>query len=82
VDFEDTAPSNTLSTPLSFGPPWDTTPWDTAQWGAGTSQAKNWYGAGGVGFAGTVYMQFQTTGATLQLQSIDYLYEIGQGTVL
>jgi hypothetical protein len=82
TDFADFAPAYPLTPPPLSGPAWDVTPWDTAQWGGTSSQVSNWYGADGVGFSGTLNMTVISNGTTQQLQSIDYLYEIAQGSVL
>ncbi len=82
VDFADTAPTQPLQPVSSGGSPWNTSPWNTSPWSPDYIQVKNWVGAAGVGFAGTVYVLFKTSGAGVQLQAIDYLYEVAKGNVM
>jgi hypothetical protein len=82
TDFQDVPPSIPLTPSGPTGPQWDVTPWDTSLWGPENAQFKSWIGAGAVGFAGSAYFIFQTSGASVQLYSIDYLYETAKGNVL
>lgn len=84
-------PTLTLQIMTDYGPPrpvlvptlplfddsyWDNSFWNTGHWSGTYAPIAEWFGCRGVGYVGTVQMEYTTGGGTL-LTSIDYWTEEG-----
>lgn len=76
TDYNDVVPS---TPPLSTSTQavWDISPWDTTLWGGTPLITKDWLSVGGIGYAAALRIAGNTSGMTVSLQSIDYVYELG-----
>ncbi len=78
IDFSDVINPGPF---FSQGPsaPWNISPWNTTPWGGRTPYLilKNWLGIGGLGYAASGRLSFQTAGIALQWFSTDYMFEPG-----
>jgi len=55
---------------------WDIDKWDEARWAGLHEPIRNWLGVHGIGFVGTVQMDYRASGDTL-LTSIDFWTQQG-----
>jgi hypothetical protein len=77
LDYNDDAPSGTLSfTPTSYGI-WDAAVWDTGIWGGGLSPFSEWQGVGGTGTCAALRMRVAAKNIEVRHQATDYLWELG-----
>lgn len=77
TDFNDVNPTSTPSYTAVTGAAWDDATWDVDSWAGSGSILKSWQTVTGVGFAGSMKMQLQSLGLTINWQSTDYAYEQG-----
>jgi hypothetical protein len=68
-------PAPSLS--YSVGALWGTAVWGVDAWGGGYQLQRDWISVTGIGYALAPHMKVQTGTITLQLMSIDILYEAG-----
>jgi hypothetical protein len=77
VDFQTVLPTTTPSFSGSVGSPWNTSPWNTSPWAAAATVQKDWQTVGGIGFSATCYLTIASNAATVNLLSLDYVYQTG-----
>lgn len=61
---------------VSAGSKWDISRWDINVWGGGLNTYQDWYGATGLGYVGSAYLNTVCVGDTF-LVSIDHVFEDG-----
>lgn len=76
VDYDDTAPSS-VNTPAVTGAVWNTSPWNTTPWSVSNVIRKDWLGVVGSGYSAALRIRTITTGISISLNSVDWLYEPG-----
>lgn len=81
LDFDQTPPTGTPTLAVSAYGLWDTALWDFGIWGGGFLIRKNWQTVGGVGYCAGLHIKINSSGAIVKWQSVDYIFEIGDGFV-
>lgn len=76
TDFGDSSPAAT-TTPALTGAVWDQSPWDTTPWSSSAVARANYLSVTGIGYSATVHLRTITSGITISLMSIDWVYESG-----
>lgn len=77
VDYDDNAPSGTLTfSPTTYGV-WDTATWDTGVWGGGLSVLRNWQAVYGAGFCSAIRLQVACRGIEVRWQATDMVWKPG-----
>jgi hypothetical protein len=77
VDYDDNAPSGTLSfSPTTYGV-WDTATWDNGIWGGGLSVLRNWQNAIGMGNVVAPRLQVASKGIEVHWQSTQVMSKPG-----
>jgi hypothetical protein len=69
----------TTTPPLSAirdAPHWTTSPWGS-HWKPATRVTNNWQGASGIGESATARISFNLKNATLSIEAISYMFELG-----
>jgi hypothetical protein len=77
VDFQDVHAATAPTTLPSTGSAWNLAPWNVSSWAVGLDVQKGWQTVGGVGFTVSLYFSVSTKSSQVQIQSIDYLYQLG-----
>lgn len=81
VDFDIVEPVGSPTFSPSTSAVWDSSLWDVATWSGGLQLRKDWNTIGGVGYCAALYLKVQSSAAQLRWQSVDYVYEQGQGVL-
>lgn len=77
VDYDDTAPSGTLSfTPISYST-WDSAVWDVGVWGGGLSVLRNWQTVSGIGFCAAPRLKVAASGIEVRWACTDFVFKQG-----
>lgn len=79
LDFEVSPPIGSPTVAPSSASAWDVDDWDTAIWGGSFTIRRNWNSIGGVGYCAALNMKVSSSVAQFRWQSVDYVYEVGQG---
>lgn len=79
TDYATTPTASSPTAAASLQATWDTAPWDTSSWTVDDQIVTGWVSVGGAGYAATVDLQYSTNGASVKLQSLDYLFEAAKG---
>lgn len=77
MDFADTRPTGTPSFSGIGGTLWNVAGWNTFPWGDVSKIKKDWQTVPGVGDAGALHMLCVNNVSPLQLQAIEYLFQVG-----
>lgn len=77
VDYDVRQPTSLISSIGTSGATWDVSPWDTSAWSTDLTVRKGWQSVSAIGYAGAMRMQVSTMTISMQLLSIDYLFEPG-----
>ncbi len=56
---------------------WDSSKWDQAVWSGGLAIRKSWQSVGALGFSGSLYVKLASKTDTIQINSIDYVFQPG-----
>lgn len=77
LDYNATAPANTV--PVSGGTPatWNVSLWNTTLWSDAQMTVKPWIGLAGEGYAASMEMRANVKNLTAQWQSTNYLFKEG-----
>lgn len=76
VDFESPDLTGLSRVAPITGALWDVALWDQDVWGGAMRIFANWYSVGGIGYAGSMYLNTNCVGDT-RLVAIDYMFEPG-----
>lgn len=77
VDFDQSAPTASLSITGSGAGVWDTAVWDAGVWGGDLTLTRNWQGTPGIGYCGAPNIAGSTVGIQFQWVSTDVVMEAG-----
>jgi hypothetical protein len=77
IDFNDQAPTSTLTVPPATTSVWDTATWDSGVWGSDLTTYRQWQGIAGVGYAASPYLLAAGNGNEVRWQSTDVVMELG-----
>jgi len=77
TDYQVNAPSSLVASIGATGATWDVDPWDTSSWSTDFSVQKGWQSVAALGYAGGMRMQVSTKTISMQLLTIDYMFEPG-----
>jgi hypothetical protein len=76
-DFEDLIPTGTATFTAGSNALWNSTAWNSTAWAHGGSIKKDWQAVDGEGYALSLYVQGESKGIDISLNSIDYMFEPG-----
>lgn len=77
VDFQDNLPTGTPTFTNAGKSLWNVALWNVSFWATGPFIQKDWQTVYGIGFSATVYLQIAAMGSSVNLLSLDYVYEQG-----
>ena len=77
VDYDTTAPTDTLSVSVTSYGIWDVGRWDDAIWGADLNVSRNWQSVTGIGYCGAPRLKTANNGLQLQWVGTDVVMEPG-----
>lgn len=77
TDYQINTPTSLIASQGSLGPTWAQLTWATWVWGSPQTVKRGWQSVSGIGYAAAMRMQVTTATLTIQLLSIDYLFEPG-----
>lgn len=77
TDFATSIPSGTVPVSTGNSAVWNVSLWSTpTYWGDAAIISKNWIGAGGLGYVGSLELQLASLDVSLQWQSTDFVFEV------
>lgn len=77
TDYQVSQPTSLVPSVGPTGATWDVSPWDTSSWSTDMTVNKGWRSVNALGYAGAMRMQVSTATISMQLLSIDYMYQPG-----
>ena len=77
VDFDLSAPTGTPTVQSAGGAVWDTDLWDAGIWGGSLVIQKQWQSISGLGFAGSLHIQFISNSSNIRWMATDFVFERG-----
>ena len=79
VDFDQTAPTSVTTVTAAPLGIWDSGSWDVSNWGGNYTINKSWQTVGGIGYCAALHMKVASSLSGMKWQSVDYVYERGNG---
>jgi len=77
TDFQTKIPTATPTFGSVNGAIWNVALWNVSSWSSGLAIQKSWQTVGGIGFSATIYLTLAAKGVSVNLLSIDYVYNVG-----